>query len=67
MREIKYIFIHHTLSSRDKTTIDDLYKWHVIEQGWKAIGYNSFIDGKGVVHECRPDKMIGSHVKNLNT
>lgn len=67
MRYIDKIIIHcsATPEFRDVTT-DDLYSWHVVQNGWSDIGYHFFIDLDGVLHNCRPVERSGAHTKGLN-
>lgn len=67
MRKINKIIVHctYTPEGREVTT-DDLYKWHVIENGWSDIGYHFFIDLDGCLHECRPIEKTGAHCKGNN-
>lgn len=56
-----------------KVTTNDLYQWHVIENGWSAIGYAYFIDQAGLTHKCRDldnngdvEDEIGAHARGFN-
>ena len=56
-----------------KVTVKDLYKWHVIENGWSAIGYAYFIDQFGDIHKCRDldndgdvEDEVGAHARGFN-
>ena len=67
MRKINKIIVHcsATPEGREVTT-NDLYQWHVVENGWSDIGYHFFIDLCGEVHECRPLERTGAHTKGHN-
>ena len=67
MRKINKIIVHcsATPEGREVTT-DDLYQWHVVENGWSDIGYHFFIDLCGELHECRPLEITGAHTKGHN-
>jgi len=63
----KEIIIHHTASSRDKTTIEDINQWHKVK--WPEmlsslgyyIGYHYLILSNGEIKQCRRDDEIGVH------
>jgi len=59
----KYLIIHHTATSRDKTTFMAV-KNHHIRKGWGNIGYHFFISGNGSLYgypEARGQDRIGAH------
>lgn len=67
MRKIRKIIVHCTATKKEhNVTVDDLKQWHVIERGWKDIGYHFFIDLDGLMHECRPIEQTGAHTKGHN-
>lgn len=73
MRQIKQIIVHCTATRPDwweKKTINEqvkeVEKWHVVDRGWKAIGYHYLIGRNGEVVQGRPIEMIGSHAKGQN-
>jgi len=67
MRKLNKIIIHCTATPKGRpVTTEDLYKWHVVERGWKDIGYHFFIDLDGCLHECRPLEQTGAHCKGQN-
>ena len=54
-------------------TVDLLHKWHVVENGWAAIGYAYFIDKHGDEFKCRDldgdgdvEDEIGAHTRGFN-
>jgi len=61
--DIKFLIIHHTGTSRDRTTFLAVKNYHTKTLGWKDIGYHYFIDGRGVLTKGRPDNMVGAHAK----
>jgi N-acetylmuramoyl-L-alanine amidase len=69
MRKIKEIYIHHSASNRDKTTMEMIKSWHIDGNNWSDIGYHYVIEGDGSIKEGRPQTRIGAHVKanNANT
>lgn len=70
-----YIVVHCSDTPHSmKVTVGHLYQWHVIENGWSAIGYAYFIDQEGEVHKCRDldgdgdvEDEIGAHARGFNT
>lgn len=67
LAKVNFIVIHcaATKSTMD-TTVNDLRKWHVTENGWDDIGYHWFIKFDGTVHECREESYQGAHCKSVN-
>jgi len=73
MRQIKQIIVHCTATRPDwweKKTINEqvkeVEKWHVVDRGWKAIGYHYLVGRGGEVVQGRPIEMIGSHARGHN-
>ena len=73
MRQIKQIIVHCTATRPDwweKKTINEqvkeVEKWHVVDRGWKAIGYHYLVGRNGEVIQGRPIEMIGSHARGHN-
>lgn len=73
MRQIRQIIVHCTATRPDwweKKTINEqvkeVEKWHVVDRGWKAIGYHYLIGRNGEVVQGRPIEMIGSHARGHN-
>ncbi len=64
----KQIIIHHTVSSRDKTTLKDVDNWHRVRWWWFKsslgyyVGYHYLITGDGTVHQTRQDNEEGAHL-----
>ena len=66
MREINKHIVHCSASPAS-TTKEDLYRWHVQENGWSDIGYHFMISQDGEVHGCRPIEVVGAHCRGHNT
>ena len=68
MREISKIVIHcaDTPSTMD-IGVKEIRQWHVIDNGWKDIGYHYVIRRNGIVEKGREDSVVGSHVAGHNT
>ena len=65
MRKINQIVVHHSASPKDTTTYEMIEDWHK-ERGFRKIGYNYLIDGKGNVLRGREDYEIPAQVKGKN-
>ena len=62
-----YIIVHHTVSSRDKTTVADVDAWHKLrwpdfrsELGY-WVGYHYLIEGNGQITQTRKGHEEGAH------
>ena len=67
MRQINKIIIHCTATPEGReVSVNDLHKWHVVDNGWSDVGYHWFIDINGTLHECRPEHKSGAHAKGHN-
>jgi len=64
-REIMRLILHHTqtLSStwKGEESIRDCWNWHVLERGWRHIGYHFIIAPDGSIWVCRPLNWTGAH------
>lgn len=64
---VNQIIIHHTASSRDKTTVQNVDAWHKLRwPDFKSslgyyIGYHYIITGDGKVTQTRRDNELGAH------
>jgi len=65
MRKINKHIIHCSDSGAN-TTVEDIYKWHVEENGWQAIGYHYIIYPDGSIHKGRDINIMGAHCKGNN-
>lgn len=73
MRQITHIVVHTAAAAnaqgqpvyQDAETVDAYHRNH---NGWKRIGYHSFIekDGRERRDICRPDEEVGAHVQGKN-
>ena len=62
--KVEFIFIHHPMAKN--ATVEQINKWHLIDNGWLGgIGYNEYITKDGTVHICRGDN-IGAHAHKHN-
>jgi len=62
LKNIEYLIIHHTGTSKDYTTFEAVRKYHILK-GWGEIGYHYFIDGEGKVFIGRREDEVGAHCK----
>lgn len=61
--KIQYLIIHHTATSRDRTTFAAVKRYH-ISKGWGDIGYHYFITSDGKVWPGRPENKVGAHARS---
>ena len=66
-REVERTFIHCTATSNPNTSVEDLRRWHVDQNGWSDIGYHYYIDTGAVLHKCRPLSSTPAAQKGHNT
>jgi len=67
----KYIIIHHTATSRDKTTFSSINNGHRKRWNWKSslgyyIGYQYLITADGTIKQGRADNEDGAHCRGWN-
>lgn len=65
MRSFQYFVVHHSASAL-RTTVADIRKWHVEENGWDDIGYHRIVDRWGRKHPGRRVGLGGAHTRGLN-
>lgn len=73
---VKTVFVHHTAGgnnyacSEAPALIRGIYRYHVVSQGWRDVGYNFFVDKCGTIYEGRAggvDKPVqGAHTAGFN-
>lgn len=64
----EYLIIHHTASSRDKTTLENINAWHKarafpLSKLGHYVGYHYLIFADGKIVQTRNDDEIGAHAK----
>ncbi|MFJ6797891.1 peptidoglycan recognition protein [Streptomyces sp. NPDC091268] len=74
---VKAAFVHHTASGNNYACKDapavlrSLYRYHVVSNGWRDIGYNFAVDKCGTVYEGRAGgvakPVLGAHTMGFNT
>ncbi|MFF3910609.1 N-acetylmuramoyl-L-alanine amidase [Streptomyces sp. NPDC001848] len=74
---VKVAFVHHTASGNNYTcaqapsVIRSIYRYHVVSNGWRDIGYNFLVDKCGTIYEGRAggtDKpVLGAHTLGFNS
>lgn len=68
MRKIKELIWHCSATREGQHfTVADIRRWHVENNGWSDIGYHKIVYLDGSVHDGRPLKRTGAHVKGHNT
>ena len=65
-KHITKVVVHHSASNPETTGLQDIYEWHVDENGWDAIGYHFVITSHGLVEYTRPMMYQGAHAKGSN-
>jgi N-acetyl-anhydromuramyl-L-alanine amidase AmpD len=60
---VEYLIVHHTATSRDRTTVDGVRRFHVEGRGWEDIGYHYFIAADGTLHAGRAENLRGAHCR----
>ena len=61
--KIKYLIVHHTATSRDKTTFAAVRNYHMRVRRFGDIGYHYFINGAGQLKAGRNEKWVGAHTR----
>ncbi len=74
---VKAAFVHHTASGNNYACKDapavlrSLYRYHVVSNGWRDLGYNFAVDKCGTVYEGRAGgvskAVLGAHTMGFNT
>ena len=74
---VRAVFVHHTAGTNDYTCeeapsiIRAVYRYHVLTNGWRDIGYNFLVDRCGTVYEGRAggvaEPVRGAHTLGFNS
>ena len=74
---VKVAFVHHTATGNNYTCAEapsvlrGIYRYHVVSNGWRDIGYNFAIDKCGNIYEGRAGgvakPVMGAHTLGFNT
>lgn len=59
--KIKNLIVHHTATSRDRTTFEAVKRYHTKTKRWADIGYHWFITGDGKLWKGRDEQWVGAH------
>ena len=66
MKEVLYIVLHCTSTRLSQHwTVEDIDRMHKA-RGWQMIGYHWYVDQDGEIHQGRPEKYEGAHVRHYN-
>ena len=66
MKEVLYIVLHCTSTRLSQHwTVEDIDRMHKA-RGWQMIGYHWYVDQNGEIHQGRPEKYEGAHVRHYN-
>ena len=69
----EYILVHHSVSNRDNTTIQDIDSWHKVRwPNFKSslgfwVGYGYVITGDGTIIQTRSDDEEQAHTRGWNS
>jgi N-acetyl-anhydromuramyl-L-alanine amidase AmpD len=63
VRPIRFVVVHH--AANPKATLESITRTHVVQNGWKAIGYHVVIE-RGVRRAGRSPRTPGAHTSQLN-
>jgi len=67
-KKTEYIVIHCSAKKRNQNIgAEEIRQWHVVDNGWKDIGYHYVIRRSGVIEDGRPEDEIGAHVAGYNS
>lgn len=67
-RTIKGLFVHSTATKASrKVSADDIWQWHVKENGWASWGYHFLIQRDGTLVTLRPMNKNGAHTSRYNS
>ncbi len=60
------LIVHHSASSLN-TTVEQIRRWHVDQNGWSEVGYHFVILRGGTISKGRPLPYQGAHAKGSNS
>ncbi|MGW3725444.1 peptidoglycan recognition protein family protein [Streptomyces sp. NPDC000851] len=76
-KRVKAAFVHHTATGNNYTcaqapsVIRGIYRYHVVSNGWRDIGYNFLVDKCGNIYEGRAggvaNPVMGAHTLGFNS
>ena len=46
--------------------VEEIKKWHVVDNGWSDIGYHCVIRRDGTIEPGRDQTLVGSHARQVN-
>lgn len=70
---VTHAIVHHTAGSNNvpdwRNEVLNVWRYHVLTNGWDDVGYNFLIDPNGVIYEGRAggDGVLGAHFSCRNT
>ncbi len=66
MSEVLGIVIHQTGDTDIDASAEQIYDWHVNQNGWAHIGYHKIFRQAGDVERGRPEEYQGAHCPGAN-
>jgi uncharacterized protein with LGFP repeats len=73
---VRAVFVHHTVTgngyscAQAPAVLRGIYRYHVVSEGWRDIGYNFLIDKCGTIYEGRAggvtQPVLGAHTLGFN-
>ena len=68
MRDVQYIIIHCSATPEGRNvTVEDVRRWHTIDNGWSDIGYHWYIEIDGTLQQGRKEYRNGAHARGYNS
>lgn len=64
-KDIRFLIIHHTGTSRDRTTFEAIKRNHIVK-GFLDVGYHYLITADGILHKGRDEGFVGVHARALS-
>ena len=63
LTSVTRLVVHHSETSMDSETFQNIRRHHIEKNKWADIGYHAVIDMRGRIYAGRPESVQGAHVK----